>query len=161
MKTPSRNLLEESAKILKGEVISEAKYVLSADDASWISGKSLAGAMKSKDGSDVDMNEDEPSIEFTANSPSDAQRKCEKAIKDHINKEVKRDRNAVYQFNGLELQLVDDELPNSTQKNMLKRIIDKYDQEPIFNTSNGKGPANVVKFMRDEGIDDGLTDGAM
>lgn len=161
MKTPSRNLIIESAKILKGELISEAKYVLSADEANWISGRSMAGAMKSKDGADVDLNADEPDITFTATSPSDAQRKCEKAIKDHINKEVKRDRNAVYQFNGLQLSLVDDKSPSSTEKNMLKRIIDKYDQEPIFNTSNGKGPSNVMKFINDEGIDEYLLYGAM
>ena len=44
---------------------------------------------------------------------------------------------------------------------MLKRVIDKFDGKPIFNTSNGRGPANIEKFIRDEGIDDGLRDGAM
>tara|TARA_B100000282_G_scaffold285702_1_gene251500 strand:+ start:293 stop:778 length:486 start_codon:yes stop_codon:yes gene_type:complete len=161
MKTPSRNLLEESAKILRGELISEATYTITVNDAYYIKGNSLSKAMKNGDAEDVDMNDADGEITFTAGSPSEAQRNAEKAIKDFINKSVRNDRGAVIQFNDIELGLVDDNLPSSTQKNMLKRVIDKFDGKPIFNTSNGRGPANIEKFIRDEGIDDGLRDGAM
>ena len=70
MKTPSRNLLEESAKILKGEIISEATYTITVNDAYYIKGNSLSKAVRSGDAEDVDMNDADGEITFTASQGS-------------------------------------------------------------------------------------------
>jgi len=177
--------IEEAVLISRG-LITEAKgteYHITMSDASFFKGNDLMKAMNQtkKDGNtdkaldDLDMvgGDDEEGITITANNPSEAARNAEKAILDYRNKQVNRDRNALFVFNGLELQLVtkfkdkgkssdgDGTLPTNYDKNIFKNVFRKYNSQPMFNTSNGKGPSDLQKFVKDEGLDDMVIDGVM
>ena len=102
----------------------------------------------------------EDSINITASSSSEATRKLEKALMDYRNKEVKRDRNAYYQFTEIELSLVDNKLPKSQDKNIFRNIINKY-TKPMFNTPTGRGPSDLEQLVRKEKLDEPLMYGAM
>ena len=77
-------------------------------------------------------------------------RDIEKAILDYRNKQVNRDRNALFAFDRLELILVqklkdqdrpDDKegtLPTSREKGILRNVLNNYSNEAMFNTPNGK-----------------------
>tara|TARA_B100000035_G_scaffold274560_1_gene251018 strand:- start:27 stop:548 length:522 start_codon:yes stop_codon:yes gene_type:complete len=162
--------LEEAVLISRG-LIEQTEYTISMRDASFFKGNDIKKAMtqSKRDGNtdkaleDLDMvgGDDEEGITFTARSPSEAVKNAEKAILDYRNKEVNRDRNALFVFNDLELQLVGDELPNSQQKNMFRGLFRKYSNQPMFNTPNGRGPSDMDKFVKDNGLDDMVRDGAM
>tara|TARA_Y100001937_G_C6926912_1_gene244288 strand:+ start:93 stop:551 length:459 start_codon:yes stop_codon:yes gene_type:complete len=102
----------------------------------------------------------EDSINITASSSSEATRKLEKALMDYRNKEVKRDRNAYYQFTEIELSLVDNKLPKSQDKSIFRNIINKY-TKPMFNTPTGRGPSDLEQLVRKEKLDEPLMYGAM
>ena len=76
---------------------------------------------------------------------------------------------ALFVFNDLQLQLVkrpgdkdpDGELPNSQEKNMFRSLFRKYSGQPMFNTPNGRGPSDMDKFVKDNGLDDMVRDGVM
>ena len=155
----TRSLINEARKIMEAKGI---EYAISMKDASFFKGNDLMKAIKKGDIDDLDMHEGGGTdLVFTANSPSEVQRNAEKAILAYRNKDVKNDRNAVYVFTGLELILVGDELPTSSQKNMLKKVFNKFDSKPMFNTPNGRGPSNLEKFVKDESLDDMLIQGVM
>jgi len=178
----TRDLINEARKIIQGENLTEAKgtqYIITMKDVSFFKGNDLMKAMRQtkKDGNtdkaldDLDMvgGDNEESITVIANNPSEAARNAEKAILDYRNKQVNRDRNAFFVINGLELQLVkktgakdpDGELPTNYDKNIFKNVFRKYNSQPMFNTSNGKGPSDLQKFVKDEGLDDMVIDGVM
>ena len=170
--------LEEAVLISRG-LIEQTEYTISMKDASFFKGNDIRKAMmqSKRDGNtdkaldDLDMvgGDDEEGITFTARSPSEAVRNAEKAILDYRNKEVNRDRNALFVFNDLQLQLVkrpgdkdpDGELPNSQEKNMFRSLFRKYSGQPMFNTPNGRGPSDMDKFVKDNGLDDMVRDGVM
>ena len=169
----TRSLINEARKIMEAK---GTEYHISMKDASFFKGNDLMKAMRQtkKDGNtdkaldDLDMvgGDDEEGITITANNPSEAARNAEKAILDYRNKQVNRDRNALFVFNGLEIQLVKkanakDTLPTSYEKNIFKNVFRKYNSQPMFNTPNGKGPSDLERFVKDEGLDDMVTDGVM
>jgi hypothetical protein len=100
-------------------------------------------------------------ITFTANNTGEAIRMAEKAILNFRNKQVKNDRNALFAFDRLEVQLVNNKLPTSAEKNLLKRTLEKYSNEAMFNTPNGKGPSDLTKFVKDEALDEMVVSGVM
>lgn len=102
----------------------------------------------------------EDSINITASSSSEATRKLEKALMDYRNKEVKRDRNAYYQFTEIELSLVDNKLPKSQDKSIFRNIINKY-TKPMFNTPTGRGPSDLEQFVKKEALDEPLESGVL
>ena len=175
--------LEEAVLISRGLVkkslIERTEYTISMRDASFFKGNDIRKAMmqtkkdgntdKALDNLDMVGGDDEEGITFTANNSSEAIRNAEKAILDYRNKEVNRDRNALFVFNDLELQLVkrpggkdpDGELPNSQEKNMFRSLFRKYNGQPMFNTPNGRGPSDMDRFVKDNGLDDMVRDGVM
>ena len=139
--------LEEAVLISRG-LIEQTEYTISMRDASFFKGNDIKKAMtqSKRDGNtdkaleDLDMvgGDDEEGITFTARSPSEAVKNAEKAILDYRNKEVNRDRNALFVFNDLELQLVGDELPSA------KKLIAFADAaELFFNSKN----MNISQFL--------------
>ena len=82
---------------------------------------------------------------------------------------IENNENALFVFNDLELQLVkrpgdkdpDGELPNSQEKNMFRGLFRKYSGQPMFNTPDGRGPSDMDKFVKDNGLDDMVRDGVM
>ena len=46
-------------------------------------------------------------------------------------------------------------------KNLLKRTLEKYSNEAMFNTPNGKGPSDLTKFVKDEALDEMVVSGVM
>ena len=181
----TRSLINEARKIIQGKTLTEAvsKFEIQFDEVSFFKGNDLMKAMNQtkKDGNsqkaldDLTMlnGGDDVTLTFTASNPSEAVRNAEKAILDYRNKQVNRDRNALFVFNGLELQLVtkfkdkgkssdgDGTLPTNYDKNIFKNVFRKYNSQPMFNTSNGKGPSDLQKFVKDEGLDDMVIDGVM
>ena len=175
--------LEEAVLISRGLVkkslIERTEYTISMRDASFFKGNDIRKAMmqtkkdgntdKALDNLDMVGGDDEEGITFTANNSSEAIRNAEKAILDYRNKEVNRDRNALFVFNDLELQLVkkpggkdpDGELPTSQEKNMFRSVFRKYNGQPMFNTPNGRGPSDLDRFVKDNGLDDMVRDGVM
>jgi len=164
--------LEEAVLISRG-LVKEAvtKYDITMSDASFFKGNDLMKAMNQtkKDGNsdkaldDIQMYsaDAETGISFTANNPGEAARMAEKAILNFRNKQVKNDRNALFAFDRLEIQLVNNKLPTSRDKQLLKRTLEKYSNEGMFNTPNGRGPSNLQKFVKDESLDDMVVDGVM
>ncbi len=164
--------LEEAVLISRG-LVKEAvtKYDITMSDASFFKGNDLMKAMNQtkKDGNSDKALDDiqmysadvETGISFTANNPGEAARMAEKAILNFRNKQVKNDRNALFAFDRLEIQLVNNKLPTSRDKQLLKRTLEKYSNEGMFNTPNGRGPSNLQKFVKDESLDDMVVDGVM
>ena len=182
----TRDLINEARKIIQGENLTEAKgtkYHFTMKDASYFKGNDIRKAMiqtkkdgnsdKALDNLDLHSGDDEEGISITANNPSEAVRNIEKAILDYRNKQVNRDRNALFAFDRLELQLVqklkdkdkpddkDGTLPTSNEKNIFKNVLNKYSNEAMFNTPNGKGPSDLQKFVEDEALDEMAVQGAM
>ena len=164
--------LEEAVLIARG-LITEAvtKYNITMSDASFFKGNDLMKAMNQtkRDGNSDKALDDiqmysadvETGISFTVNNPGEAARMAEKAILVFRNKQVKNDRNALFAFDRLEIQLVNNKLPTSRDNQLLKRTLEKYSNEAMFNTPNGKGPGNLQKFVQDESLDDMVVDGVM
>ena len=169
----TRDLINEARKIMQGETLTEAvsKFEIQFDEVSFFKGNDLMKAMNQtkKDGNsekaldDLQMygGDEEDRITFTANNPSEAARNAEKAILTFRNKNLKNDRNALSVMKYLELEQVDGKTPTTQQKSSLKRVLDKFDIEVQFNTPNGKGSSNLEKFVKDEALDDMVTDGVM
>jgi len=164
--------LEEAVLISRGLMEAKGtKYHIMMRDASFFKGNDIRKAMiqTKKDGNtdkaldDLDMvaGDDEEGITITANNPSEAARNAEKAILDYRNKEVNRDRNALFVFNSLEIQLVNNKLPTSADKNIFRNVFRKYNNKPMFNTPNGKGPSDLDTFVKDNGLDDMVISGVM
>jgi hypothetical protein len=167
--------LEEAVLIARGLIekksLNEAKYQLGMREFNFFKGNDLMKAMNQtkKDGNsekaldDLQMygGDEEDRITFTANNPSEAARNAEKAILTFRNKNLKNDRNALSVMKYLELEQVDGKTPTTQQKSSLKRVLDKFDIEVQFNTPNGKGSSNLEKFVKDEALDDMVTDGVM
>jgi hypothetical protein len=176
--------LEEAVLIARGLMEAKGtKYHITMKDASYFKGNDIRKAMiqtkkdgnsdKALDNLDLHSGDDEEGISIIANNPSEAVRNAEKAILDYRNKQVDRDRNALFVFNGLELQLVtkfkdkgkssdgDGTLPTSNEKNIFKNVLNKYSNEAMFNTPNGKGPSDLQRFVEDEALDEMAVQGAM
>ena len=164
--------LEDAAnKIVSEGYIAEAKYSINMADASYIKGSELMKAMRQakKDGNtkkalddlDILAGDDEQGISFTAANDNEAVRKAEKALQDYRNKSTRNDRNALFAFDRLELRMVGDKLATSQQKNMFKRVFDKYDNKAMFNTSNNKGPSDLQQFVNKTKLDDMVAQGQM
>ena len=147
------------------------KYDIGMADASFFKGNDIRKAMlqTKKDGNSDKALEDlqmysadsDSGITFTANNTGEAIRMAEKAILNFRNKQVKNDRNALFAFDRLEVQLVNNKLPTSAEKNLLKRTLEKYSNEAMFNTPNGKGPSDLTKFVKDEALDEMVVSGVM
>ena len=169
----SHFLTNFKAEELVEENLTEAvtKYDITMADASFFKGNDLMKAMNQtkKDGNSDKALDDiqmysadvETGISFVANNPGEATRMAEKAILNFRNKQVKNDRNALFAFDRLEIQLVNNKLPTSRDNQLLKRTLEKYSNEAMFNTPNGKGPGNLQKFVQDESLDDMVVDGVM
>ena len=164
--------LEDAAnKVVSEGYIAEAKYSINMADASYIKGSELMKAMRQakKDGNtkkalddlDILAGDDEQGISFTAANDNEAVRKAEKALQDYRNKSTRNDRNALFAFDRLELRMVGDKLATSQQKNMFKRVFDKYDNKAMFNTSNNKGPSDLQQFVNKTKLDDMVAQGQM
>ena len=164
--------LEDAAnKVVSEGYIAEAKYSINMADASYIKGSELMKAMRQakKDGNtkkalddlDILAGDDEQGISFTAANDNEAVRKAEKALQDYRNKSTRNDRNALFAFDRLELRMVGDKLATSQQKNMFKRVFDKYDNKAMFNTSNNRGPSDLQQFVNKTKLDDMVAQGQM
>jgi hypothetical protein len=44
---------------------------------------------------------------------------------------------------------------------MFRGLFRKYSGQPMFNTPNGRGPSDMDKFVKDNGLDDMVRDGVM
>jgi len=154
-------LLNYKAEELLKNNINEAKYVIGMQDASYFKGNEMMSAMRAGNIDKLDMHAGEGTITFTANNPGEAQRNAEKAIKDYINKETRNDRNALFAFNDLELEQVDNDGPTRQQEQSLKRVLDKYSNKAMFNTPNGKASGPLQKFADEESLGDMAVQGVM
>ena len=165
------SLEDAASKVVSEGYIAEAKYSINMADASYIKGSELMKAMRQakKDGNtkkalddlDILAGDDEQGISFTAANDNEAVRKAEKALQDYRNKSTRNDRNALFAFDRLELRMVGDKLATSQQKNMFKRVFDKYDNKAMFNTSNNKGPSDLQQFVNKTKLDDMVAQGQM
>ena len=147
--------------IIGKKSITEAKYVIGMQDASYFKGNEMMNAMRAGNIDKLDMHAGEGTITFTANNPGEAQRNAEKAIKDYINKETRNDRNALFAFNDLELEQVDNDGPTRQQEQSIKRVLDKYSNKAMFNTPSGKASGPLQKFADDESLGDMAISGVM
>jgi hypothetical protein len=143
------------------ELMTEAKYVIGMQDASYFKGNEMMSAMKAGNTDKLDMHAGDGTITFTANNPGEVQRNAEKAIKDYINKETRNDRNALFAFNDLELEEVDGDGPTRQQEQGIKRVLDKYSNKAMFNTPSGKASGPLQKFADDESLEDMAVSGVM
>ena len=163
----TRALINEIRNVMENK---NKKYGFSIDETNHFTGAMLNRAMQAvKKDPKNDYRSDnyfqirgggEDSFDITASSSSEATRKLEKALMDYRNKEVKRDRNAYYQFTEIELSLVDNKLPKSQDKSIFRNIINKY-TKPMFNTPTGRGPSDLEQLVRKEKLDEPLMYGAM
>ena len=156
--------IEEAYLLARGiekKSLTEAKYVIGMQDASYFKGNEMMSAMKAGNVDKLDMHAGDGTITFTANNPGEVQRNAEKAIKDYINKETRNDRNALFAFNDLELEEVDGDGPTRQQEQSLKRVLDKYSNKAMFNTPNGKASGPLQKFADDESLGDMAISGVM
>ena len=165
------SLGDVAARVVSEGYIAEAKYSIDMADASYIKGSELMKAMRQakKDGNtkkalddlDILAGDDEQGISFTAANDNEAVRKAEKALQDYRNKSTRNDRNALFAFDRLELRMVGDKLATNQQKNMFKRVFDKYDNKAMFNTSNNRGPSDLQQFVNKTKLDDMVVQGQM
>jgi len=156
--------IEEAYLLARGigeKSLTEAKYVIGMQDASYFKGNEMMSAMKAGNVDKLDMHAGDGTITFTANNPNEAQRNAEKAIKDYINKETRNDRNALFAFNDLELEEVDGDGPTRQQEQSIKRVLDKYSNKAMFNTPSGKASGPLQKFADDESLEDMAVSGVM
>ena len=157
--------IEEAYLLARGiekKSLTEAKYVIGMQDASYFKGNEMMSAMRAGgDASSLDMHAGDGTITFTANNPGEVQRNAEKAIKDYINKETRNDRNALFAFNDLELEEVDGDGPTRQQEQSIKRVLDKYSNKAMFNTPSGKASGPLQKFADDESLGDMAISGVM
>jgi len=156
--------IEEAYLLARGigeKSLTEAKYVIGMQDASYFKGNEMMSAMKAGNVDKLDMHAGDGTITFTANNLNEAQRNAEKAIKDYINKETRNDRNALFAFNDLELEEVDGDGPTRQQEQSIKRVLDKYSNKAMFNTPSGKASGPLQKFADDESLEDMAVSGVM
>ena len=156
--------IEEAYLLARGiekKSLTEAKYVIGMQDASYFKGNEMMSAMKAGNVDKLDMHAGDGTITFTANNPGEVQRNAEKAIKDYINKETRNDRNALFAFNDLELEEVDGDGPTRQQEQSIKRVLDKYSNKAMFNTPSGKASGPLQKFADDESLEDMAISGVM
>jgi len=156
--------IEEAYLLARGigeKSLTEAKYVIGMQDASYFKGNEMMSAMKAGNVDKLDMHAGDGTITFTANNLNETQRNAEKAIKDYINKETRNDRNALFAFNDLELEEVDGDGPTRQQEQSIKRVLDKYSNKAMFNTPSGKASGPLQKFADDESLEDMAVSGVM